>query len=59
LCAPVLAQQSDTLSAEASNPEKMGWMKGAPPPSEKLIRFTDTDFLRSQNYAGPFVTSVN
>lgn len=33
------------LSAEASDPAKMGWMKGFPPPEDKVIRFTDPDYF--------------
>jgi hypothetical protein len=33
------------LSADASDPSAMGWMKGSPPPADKTIRFTDPDFF--------------
>lgn len=42
------AQQSPKsapLSAQASNPENMGWMQGFPPPANKIIRYTDQDFF--------------
>jgi CubicO group peptidase (beta-lactamase class C family) len=35
-----------TLNAHASNPVEMGWMVGAPPPQEKLIRFADGSWFR-------------
>lgn len=31
------AQQADFLSAEESDPRALGWMKGSPPPADKLI----------------------
>ncbi len=33
------------LSAEASDPRRLGWMLGAPPPADKVIRFSDPDFF--------------
>ncbi|MDN5751721.1 MAG: beta-lactamase family protein [Nitrosospira sp.] len=42
---PAMAQQTDPLSPEKSNPQTMGWMKGFPPPPDKLIRFTDPDYF--------------
>lgn len=29
----------------ASDPRRLGWMEGTPPPADKLIRFADDDFL--------------
>lgn len=40
-----MAQDSVTLSAEASNPNTLGWMQGFPPPENKMIRFTDPDYF--------------
>jgi len=34
------------LTASESDPVAMGWMVGAPPPADKLIRFADNTFLR-------------
>lgn len=34
------------LTARESDPVTMGWMVGAPPPADKLIRFSDNSFLR-------------
>ena len=34
------------LTARESDPVAMGWMVGAPPPADKLIRFSDNSFLR-------------
>src|SRR5262245_11582049 len=35
-----------TLNARTSDPIEMGWMVGAPPPPEKLIRFADGSWFR-------------
>lgn len=40
-----MAQHSTPLSAEDSNPDTMGWMLGFPPPDEKTIRLTDSDYF--------------
>jgi CubicO group peptidase (beta-lactamase class C family) len=34
------------LDARASDPIAMGWMVGAPPPTEKLVRFADGSWFR-------------
>ena len=34
------------LDARASDPVAMGWMVGAPPPAEKLVRFADGSWFR-------------
>lgn len=39
------AQQGAPLSAAASDPAKLGWMTGSPPPADKIIRFSDTDYF--------------
>ncbi len=41
----VMAQQPAPLTAQASNPNVLGWMLGSPPAAEKTIRFTDPDFF--------------
>lgn len=33
------------LTAQASNPETLGWMQGFPPSESKTIRFTEPDFF--------------
>lgn len=35
----------DYLDGHASDPVKLGWMQGSPPPADKLIRFEDDDTL--------------
>lgn len=44
---PAMAQapQNAPLSAEASDPMKLGWMIGSPPPADKIIRFSDKDYF--------------
>ncbi|HUH89532.1 MAG TPA: serine hydrolase [Lysobacter sp.] len=39
------AQPATPLSAADSNPVKLGWMTGSPPPADKLIRFSDPDYF--------------
>lgn len=42
-----LAQaQKAPLTATESDPVKMGWMVGAPPPADKLVRFSDMTHYR-------------
>ena len=43
--ANTLAKTSNPLSAEASDPNQLGWMTGFPPPSEKLIMQPESDFF--------------
>jgi CubicO group peptidase (beta-lactamase class C family) len=39
------AQSANPLSAENSDPRKLGWMTGFPPPPEKLIMQPESDFF--------------
>ena len=39
------AQTESYLSAEASDPAKLGWMRGFPPPPDKLIMQPESDFF--------------
>ena len=39
------AQTESFLSAEASDPAKLGWMRGFPPPPDKLIMQPESDFF--------------
>src|SRR5512140_3296119 len=34
------------LSAADSDPVRLGWMVGSPPPADKLIRYADLSFFR-------------
>ena len=40
-----LAQSANPLSAEKSDPGELGWMKGFPPPPDKLIMQPETDYF--------------
>ena len=40
------APAAPTLDARTSDPVTMGWMVGAPPPPDKLIRFSDDSWFR-------------
>ncbi|MGN1288836.1 MAG: serine hydrolase domain-containing protein [Bradyrhizobium sp.] len=42
---PSTAQEETAMSAEASDPVKLGWMIGSPPPADKIIRFSDPDYF--------------
>lgn len=44
-CAPVQAQQAPASPAE-TDPTKLGWMQGSPPPPEKRIQFRDGSFFK-------------
>ena len=39
------AQPGNHLNAEDSDPRKLGWMMGAPPPPDKLIMQPETDYF--------------
>jgi CubicO group peptidase (beta-lactamase class C family) len=41
----LLAQPSSDLTAEESDPVRLGWMQGFPPPPDKLIMQPDSDFF--------------
>ena len=45
LAGTAVAQTKPALSAAASDPKVMGWMQGFPPPAEKAVRFTDSDYF--------------
>ena len=45
LCIGGAAMADQPLSGPDSNPVKMGWMQGFPPPADKIIRFTDPDYF--------------
>ena len=38
-------QDAAPLSAEQSDPRTLGWMQGFPPPEDKIIRFSDSDYF--------------
>ena len=39
------AQSATTPSTTTSDPNTLGWMQGFPPPADKVIRFTDSDYF--------------
>ncbi len=47
LLAPAIAQAGEerAMSAEQSDPVKLGWMVGSPPPPDRIIRFSDPDYF--------------
>ena len=41
-----VAQTATPPSAQNSDPDKLGWMLGSPPPPDKIIRWADGSFLK-------------
>lgn len=39
-------EQPKFLTAAESDPVKLGWMKGAPPPADRILRFEDGSFFQ-------------
>lgn len=39
-------EKTQFLDAEASDPVKMGWMQGFPPPEDKIVKFEDGSFFQ-------------
>lgn len=39
------AQEKAMMSADQSDPKKLEWMVGSPPPADKIIRSTDSDYF--------------
>ncbi|MFV0680747.1 serine hydrolase domain-containing protein [Ottowia sp.] len=47
LCLPALGQSAPPpLNAEQSDPVRMGWMVGSPPPADRVVRAADGSFYR-------------
>ncbi|MBU6259727.1 MAG: serine hydrolase [Burkholderiales bacterium] len=42
------------LDAAATDPARLGWMVGSPPPADKLIRWADMSFFRFPQYRWTF-----
>jgi hypothetical protein len=53
------AEEVAPMSADASDPGKLGWMIGAPPPDDKIIRFSDPIISASPSCAGPLAISAS
>ena len=47
-----VVQASNPLDAEESDPKKLGWMTGFPPPPDKLIMQPESDFLGQEQFSG-------
>lgn len=39
------AGEGPAMTAAQSDPRKLGWMVGSPPPADRIIRFTDSDYF--------------
>lgn len=46
LAQPAMAAQGKYPDAVASDPAKLGWMVGSPPPADKQLRFDDGSYFR-------------
>ncbi|MFH6999295.1 serine hydrolase domain-containing protein [Flavobacterium sp. FlaQc-57] len=42
----IAQEKTKYLDAEQSDPIKMGWMKGSPPPEDRILRFEDGSFFQ-------------
>lgn len=47
-------RQSDLANARATDPVALGWMVGAPPPPDKVIRYEDGSFYRFPQWRWTF-----
>src|SRR5689334_6945196 len=45
LIPPARAEEATPMTAQQSDPATLGWMVGAPPPADKIIRFSDGDYF--------------
>jgi CubicO group peptidase (beta-lactamase class C family) len=45
LAPPARAQETTPMTALESDPVALGWMMGAPPPADRIIRLTDPDYF--------------
>jgi CubicO group peptidase (beta-lactamase class C family) len=45
LSSGAFGQDTLPLSADQSDPRVLGWMQGFPPPEDKIIRFSDSDYF--------------
>lgn len=46
LAGSVMAAQPDYPDAAASDPAKLGWMVGSPPPADRILRFDDGSYFQ-------------
>ena len=49
-----VAQTATPPSAQNSDPDKLGWMLGSPPPPDKIIRWADGSFLKFPQWRWTF-----
>lgn len=42
---PATSMAQQAMTAEDSDPARLGWMLGSPPPADKIIRFSDPDYF--------------
>lgn len=56
-CTAVIAQAPAIPTAEQSDPVKLGWMMGSPPPPDKVIRFADGSFYTFPKFRWTFSNS--
>lgn len=54
LVAVALAQQPSFPSAQDSDPARLGWMTGSPPPADKVIRKEDGSFYKFPQFRWTF-----
>jgi hypothetical protein len=45
LIPPARVEEATPMTAQQSDPATLGWMVGAPPPADKIIRFSDGDYF--------------
>ncbi len=45
LLPPAAAEEAGPMTARESDPVALGWMVGAPPPADRIIRFSDGDYF--------------
>ena len=56
-CSAALAQSPAIPTAEQTDPAKLGWMMGSPPPPDKIIRFADGSFYSFPKFRWTFSNS--
>jgi CubicO group peptidase (beta-lactamase class C family) len=56
-CTAVIAQAPAIPTPEQTDPVKLGWMMGSPPPPDKVIRFADGSFYTFPKFRWTFSNS--
>jgi hypothetical protein len=57
--APAFATPPALPTAESTDPVKLGWMVGSPPPPDKIIRFADGSFYTFPKFRWSFSNSAS